>query len=124
MIIGALLMFSFALHTAWTTEDLSLEREYTSLIIKCLILCVLINIIPLIGDFFCRNATQLSPSSPKILSRLTARFKDNSQPSALHAARTRPAADYFTEGINTAEILAPPPSVTEKTTTLLGRNPN
>ncbi len=42
MTIGALVMFFFALHSAWTTEDLSLEGKFTGLIIKCLILCGLI----------------------------------------------------------------------------------
>lgn len=123
MTIGALLMFFFALHSAWTTEDLSLEGKFTGLIIKCLILCVLIKIIPMIRDFFRRNATQESPSSPKMLSSLTAIFKDNGQNSALSHARSRPAADYITGGIKTAEIVAPP-SVTEGTTNLLCSNQN
>jgi hypothetical protein len=122
--IGALLMFLFAFHSAWTTEDLSLEGKFTGLIIKCLILCVLINIIPMIRNFFRRRATRNSLSSPEILSGLIARFKNRDQNSALPAAYGRPAAHYFTGGINTAKILAPPPSVTEETTNLLSRNPN
>ena len=120
MTIGAVLMVFFALHSAWTTEDLSLEREYTSLIVKCFILCALINIIPKIFDFFRRNATRESFSSPKILSSLTAGFKGNDRnAAALPAAYSRPASDYFTGGINTAELIPPPASVTEKTTNLL-----
>jgi hypothetical protein len=121
MTIGAVLMMFFALHSAWTTEDLSLEREYTSLIVKCFILCVLIKILPVIRDFFSGNATQDNPSSPKMLSRLMAKFKNRDQTCALPPAYARLAADYFTGRINTAELV-PPPSVTEDTTNLLRNN--
>jgi hypothetical protein len=121
MTIGAVLMVVFALHSAWTTEDLSLDREYTSLIVKCFILCWLINIMPVIRDFFYGNRTQDSSSSPKILSRLIAKFKNRDQNSALPAADGRPATDYFTGRIKTAELIAPP-SVTEDTTNLLRNN--
>lgn len=122
--IGVLLMSLFALHSAWTTEDLSLEGKFTGLIIKCLILCVLINVIPMIRDVFRCSATYDSLSSLKKLSSLPARFKGNKQISALPDARSRPAADYFTGSINTAEFLVPPPSVTEDTATLLSNNRN
>lgn len=118
MTIGALWMFLFAFHSAWTTEDLSLEGKFTGLIIKCFILCVLIKIVPTIRDFFRRYATQDSSSSPKMLSSLMTKFKNKAQNSALPAAYGRPAADYFATGINTAELVAPP-SVTEDTTNLL-----
>lgn len=123
MATGAVLMLLFALHTAWTTEDLSLDREYTSLIVKCLVLCVLINIMPVIRDFFSGTASPDDTSSPKILSDLIARFKKSHQNPALPAAYGRPAAGYFPEGINTAELV-PPLSVTEETTNLLRNNPN
>ena len=118
MTIGAVVMLFFALHSAWTTEDLSLEREYTSLIVKCLILCMLINIMPVIRDFFFGNTTQDSLSSPKMLSRLIAKFKNKDQTAALPAAYGRPATDYVTGRIKTAELV-PPPSITEHTTNLL-----
>jgi hypothetical protein len=120
---GAALMCIFALHTAWTTEDLSLEREYTSLIVKCFILCALINIVPVIRDYFSGDTLQDSASSPKMLARLMAKFKNKDQNHALPAAYGRPAADYFTGRITTAELLPqPPPSVTEDTTNLLRNN--
>lgn len=122
MITGAVLMCILALHTAWTTEDLSLDREYTSLIVKCLLLFALINIAPVIRDFFSGSRAQDGASSPKMLSRLAAKFKKNDQTAALHPANGRPAADYFTAGRITAELVAPP-SVTEGTTDLLSRAP-
>ena len=121
MIIGAMLMCVFALHTAWTTEDLSLDREYTSLIVKCFILCVLINLAPVVRNFFSGRAAQDRFSSPKLLSRLSAKFNNKNQTAALPAAYGRPAADYFTGRIDTAEFV-PPPSVTEDTTNLLRNN--
>ena len=123
MTIGAALMCVFALHTAWTTEDLSLEREYTSLILKCLILFALINIVPVISDFFFGSTRQDSTSLPKILSGFIAKLKKRNQTSVLSAGYGRPAADYFTEVINTSELV-PPPSITEDTTKLLRNNPN
>lgn len=86
MTIGAVLMAFFALHSAWTTEDLSLERQYTSLIFKCFILCVLINIMTVTSDFFYGNTIQDSPSSPKMLSSLMAKFKNKDQTAAFPAA--------------------------------------
>jgi hypothetical protein len=123
MMSGAALMVVFALHTAWTTEDLSLDREYTSLIVKCLILCGLINIMPAIRNFFAGGAAQEdSRSFPKMLSRLAAKFKRTDQNAALPAAYdSRPAAGYFTGRIKTGEFTAPP-SVTEDTTNLLRNN--
>ena len=121
MTIGALLMFFFAFHSAWTTEDLSLEGKFRGLIIKCLILCVLINIMPVIRDFFRRSMIQDSSLSPTILSRLIAKFKNKEQYSALPAAYDRPAADYVTGRITTAELV-PPPSVTEPTPNLFRNN--
>ena len=121
MILGAVLMTFLALHTAWTTEDLPLDREYTSLIVKCFILCVLINIMPFVRNFFSRRTMQDSNSSPKILSGLMAKFKNGNQKNALPAAYGRPAADYVTGRITTAERVAPP-SVTEETTNLLRNN--
>ncbi len=123
MKIGAVLMSLFALRVAWVTEDLSLEREFIALILNCLILCALINVIPMIRDFFRRSATQESPLSSKILASLTARFNDRDQKSVLPPAYSRPATDYFATGINSAEVF-PPPSVTEKTTNLLSSNQN
>ena len=119
MMIGAVLMGVFALHTAWTTEDLSLDREYTSLIVKCFILCGLINVMPLVRDFFSGKASV--DSAPKMLSRFTAKFRNKDQSAALPAAYGRPAGDYFTGRIDTAERPAPP-SVTEDTTNLLRHN--
>jgi hypothetical protein len=121
MAIGAVLMAFLALHSAWTTEDLSLDREYTSLIVKCFILCVAINIMPVIRDFFSGNMTQDSLSSPKMLSRLIAKFKNKDQNPALPAAYGRPADDYIAGRLQTAELVAPP-SVTEETTNLLRNN--
>ena len=118
MIVGAVLMTFLALHSAWTTEDLSLDREYTSLIVKCFILCVLINIMPFIRNFFSGRMTQDSHSSPGMLAHLMAKFKNEEQKNALPAAYSRPAADYATGRITTAELV-PPPSVTEDTTNLL-----
>lgn len=120
MTIGVLCMFLFAFHSAWTTEDLSLEGKFTGLIIKCLILCLLINIIPVIRDFFFSDTTQVGSSSSKILSIFVAN-KNKNQTSALYPAYSRPAADYVTGRINTAEFVAPP-SVTEETTNLLRNN--
>jgi hypothetical protein len=121
MAIGAALMCIFALHTAWTTEDLSLEREYMSLIAKCLLLFALINIVPAIRDFFSGKRAQNGASSPKTLSGFIAKFKNKDQTAALPVAYGRPTGDYFTGNINTAELV-PPPSVTEKTTNLLRNN--
>ena len=121
MTIGAVLMVFLALHSAWTTEDLSLDREYTSLIVKCIILCGLINIMPVIRDFFSVTTPPGSASSPKTLSRLIAKFQNKHQNAALPDAYDRPAADYFTGRIKTAEHV-PPPSVTEDTTNLLRNN--
>ena len=121
MAIGAALMCVFALHSAWTTEDLSLEREYSSLILKCLILFALINIVPVIRDFFSGNRAQDGASSPKTLSGLRTKFKNRDQNFALPDAYGRPAGGYFTGSINTAELV-PPPSVTEDTTNLLRNN--
>jgi hypothetical protein len=118
MKIGAVLMSLLALRVAWVADDLSLEREFILLIVNCLILCALINVIPLIRDFFRRKAIQDSSASPKILSSLIAGLRGNSQNSALPPAYNRPTTDYFATGINTAEIVAPP-SVTEETTNLL-----
>jgi hypothetical protein len=124
MMIGAALMFLFALRVAWVADDLSLEREFILLIVNCIILCALINVIPMIHDFFRRrSAAHESPASSKIFASLTARFYDDGQNSALPPARSRPATDYFPTGINTAEIVAPP-SVTEGTTNLLSSNAN
>jgi hypothetical protein len=123
MMIGAVLMSLFAARVAWVSEDLSLDCEFILLIVNCLILCALINVIPMIRDFFRRGATQNSPLSSKILSGLVVKFKNMDQNAALSSAYSRPAADYFATGINSAEIF-PPPSVTEKTTTLLSSNRN
>lgn len=123
MAIGAALMCILALHTAWTTEDLSLEREYTSLVLKCLLLFALINIAPVIRDFISANRAPDGDSSPKMLSRLAAKFKNEQQNTKVSAAYGRPAADYFTAGRITAELV-PPPSVTEETTNLLRHNPH
>lgn len=119
--IGAALMCIFALHSAWTTEDLSLEREYISLIFKCLLLFALINIVPFIRDYFSRSAIRNGASSPKKLSGFMAKFKNRDQTTALPAAYGRTVDDYFTGRINTAELI-PPPSVTENTTNLLRNN--
>ena len=121
MTIGALLMFLFAFHSAWTTEDLSLEGKFRGLIIKCVILCVLINIMPFIRDFFYGGTTQDSSLPPTMLSRLIAKFKRKEQHAALPAAYGRPAADYVTGRISTAGLVQPP-SVTEETTNLLRNN--
>ena len=126
MTIGAVLMMFFALHSAWTTEDLSLEREYTSLIVKCLILCVLIKTAPFISDFFSGilSAREDGSSSPKMLARLAAKFKNKDQNSALptDAFDSRPAVDYFSGRQKNGEFIAAPPSVTEDTTNLLRNN--
>jgi hypothetical protein len=119
--LGALSMCALALHSIWTTEEFSLEWQYTSLIIKCLILCVLINIVPVIRDFLSARVTQNSTSSPKMLSGFMAGFKNRDQYSALPDAYPRPAADYFTGRVKTAELVQPP-SVTEDTTNLLRNN--
>lgn len=121
MITGAVLMLIFSLHSAWTTEDLSLEREYSSLIFKCFILCVLINLVPLFRDLLSGKAIQDSPSAPRILSAFVTNFKKRNQPPVLSAANCSSSVDYFTERINTAELV-PPPSVTEDTTNLLRNN--
>lgn len=118
MMTGASLMAFLALHTAWTTEDLSLDREYTSLIAKCLILCVLINVVPRVRDFFSGRATPDGVLRPGMLARLAAKFKNRDQSPALPAAYNIPAVDYFTGRITTAELVQPP-SVTEDTTNLL-----
>ncbi|MDQ3714062.1 MAG: hypothetical protein M3388_17845 [Acidobacteriota bacterium] len=77
---------------------------------------------PVIRDFFYGNTTQGDcPSSSKMLSGLVAKFKNKDQNSALPAAYGRPAADYITGRITTAELV-PPPSVTEDTTNLLRNN--
>ena len=62
MKIGAVLMSLFALRVAWVTEDLSLEREFIALILNCLILCALINVIPMIRDFFRRKRLAMKNS--------------------------------------------------------------
>jgi hypothetical protein len=122
MAIGAALMCVLALHSAWTTEDLSLEREYTSLIAKCFILFALINIVPVVRDFFSGRATQDSASLPRVRSGFIAKFKNKDQNPALPSTYSRPTVDYFTGRITTAELVPPPRSVTEDTTNLLRNN--
>lgn len=121
MMTGALLMGIFALHTAWTTEDLSLEGKFTGVIIKCFLLCVLINLLPLLCDLLYAGAAQRNSSSNGIFSGFVTKFKTENQNSVLPPAYARPAADYFTGRITTAELV-PPPSVTEDTTNLLRRH--
>ncbi len=116
LMTGAAIMAVLALHTAWTTEDLSLDREYASLVAKCLILCVLIGVVPRVRDFFSGRAMRDGISRPKMPARLAAKFKNRN--SALPAAYNIPAADYFTNPVATAELVRPP-SVTEDTTNLL-----
>lgn len=123
MMIGAVLMGVFALHTAWTTEDLSLEGKYTGIVIKCFLLCVLINVMPFIRDYLYSRIIQNGSSSPNVLPHLVAKFKNEAQHSALPSAYSRPAADYFAGRTTTAELV-PPPSITEDTTSLLRNRHN
>jgi hypothetical protein len=76
---------------------------------------------PVIRDFFSGDTIQNSASSPTMLSHLMAKFKNKAQNTALPAAYGKPAADYVTGRIKTAELVAPP-SVTEPTTELLRNN--
>jgi RecJ-like exonuclease len=122
MMLGAVLMGVFALHTAWTTEDLSLEGKFTGVVFKCFLLCVLINIIPWIRNLFSAKMTRGGSSSTEIFSRFTGKFKSENQNAALTAAaNARPVGDYFTNRGATAELVAPP-SITEDTTNLLRNN--
>jgi hypothetical protein len=118
MTIGAIAMFFMAWRSVWATEDLSFESKITGLLINCLILCVMVNLIPAIRDFFRRFVAQRKLSAPAIDSSRSPEFISNQFNPKLFTANSTPASDGIFSGVQTAEMISPP-SVTEGTTNFL-----
>ena len=119
--IGAFLMFALALIGAAITVDMppSHSARIIVLVMAWMGLTLLLNIKPII-QYFLRsdNSTQSDEnfSVSKTISKLTNRNKKS-----LPEARSIPAADFVFRDAKTAEMVQPP-SVTEPTTNLLGKN--
>lgn len=117
--VGAALMFLFALVVAAVTVDLppSHSNRIVCLVIAWLLLTLFINLRPLVRYFLGGGPA----AENKGASDLATRVIPAAPNPALPPARAVPAAGPAGQQFDTAEV-AQPPSVTERTTNILGKN--
>jgi hypothetical protein len=116
--LGAALMFLSALAVAAVTVELppGHSNRIVVLVVAWLLLTLLINLRPLLRYFLGEKA----PAAAHDAADLTTRVGGAPHNSALPPARAVPAAQPAAQQFDTAEVVHPP-SVTERTTNLLGR---
>jgi hypothetical protein len=118
--LGAALMFLFALlvtavTAAWPPGN---SDRLVVLVVAWLVLTLLINLPPLLRYFFGGSAP--AEARDRGAPDFTTRIGGAARGSSLPPARAVPASELAGQQFNTAEVVQPP-SVTERTTNILGR---